>query len=92
MKSFNDKILKKRIAKLYSINPDDMLSRCRKRVFCEAKQMYWFYLKEIIGIHEQSIADLSKYSRANVIQGIDRIKGVIETDKETRKKLEKLKR
>lgn len=71
------------ICDLYGITKSQLVGRCRKREFVEARQLHWLILKTQRN-RLKYIGSIYGRSHSTVHSGIKRIKGVIETDKETR--------
>ena len=81
------------IADHFGVNPDDITSKKRNSEFVLPRQIAMYLCRNIIGMSLADIAKLlGKKDHTTVIHGIKKITSEIETDEETKNKIEIIKK
>lgn len=82
--------IKKAVAQAYKINVSDIDGRSTKQPIATARQVVYYYVRNILGMKYQVIGKLFNRDHGAIHGGVKKIKGWKECDLETRTILEEL--
>lgn len=74
------------VAKLYNVTPEELFGKSRRDAICTAREMAWLYLLEELEIHYCDIGIMFDRDRTTIIWGVNRMRGLIAFNADTRNK------